>query len=83
MIRSIASLIADLRAGRALRRLHEAKKREGLDFSLGTSWCSDEPLMVVILRRRSAKVGQPVLGPDPGQALRKAEARVRAGWGTK
>jgi hypothetical protein len=82
VIRSLVNLLADIRAGRSLRRLHEAKRARGIDFTLSTSWCSDHQLIVVLVRAPGARLGQPVLDWTPGAALARAEERAKAPWRT-
>ena len=63
-----------------LDRLHAAKVRDGVDWSLFSSWCSDQPLVIAIVRRRGARLGQPIVGRDLHETLelaaRMAEARA-------
>lgn len=84
MIAFAHTLLADLRAGRALRRLHEAKRMHGLDWCAHSSWCSDQSLVVILVRAPGVKpaVGSPLLElkGEVGEALRRAEERARAPW---
>ena len=63
-----------------LDRLHQAKVRDGTDWHLSSSWCSDLPLVIAIVRRRGARLGQPIVGRDLPETLelaaRVAEARA-------
>lgn len=72
MIRALRHLLNDLRAGRALRRLHDAKRARGVDFTISSSWCSDYPLIVVLVRAPGARLGKPLVSFDLTHALENA-----------
>ncbi len=75
MKRSVA-----LRVGRALLDLHDLKREQGLDWCAHSSWCSDQPVVVVLVRpgewgEAEAKkpLGIPLVGSDVESAFRRAE----------
>lgn len=47
---------------RDLESLRRAKVERGYDWYVSTSWCSDQPVFVLILRKPGAKIGQPIVG---------------------
>lgn len=74
-----------VRAGRAFEALLAAKRDRGVDFCIHTSWCSDFPHTIVLVRpapwsmligepalARSAPLGRPVVDEDPIRALERA-----------
>jgi hypothetical protein len=57
-----------------MRNLHEAKMREGRDFCVHSSFCSDQSLIVVLVRRPGARLSTPIVDFDLARALERAIA---------
>ena len=62
-----------LRIGLAFARLLAAKRERGADVMVHTSWTSDQPLIVALVRRHGrAPLGRPFVGVDAAETLEKA-----------
>lgn len=62
-----------------LDRLHQAKVRDGTDWLIHSSWASDQPLVIAIVRRRGARLGHPICGRDMYETLERATRMAEAG----
>lgn len=65
------------RIGRHLLELQRRKRDEGRDFYISSSWCSDEPIVVIVTRPAGvrAPVGRPVVRAEMLAALEAAVGR--------
>lgn len=61
--------------GRALAALEAAKAAGAADFTLSSSWCSDQLVFVALVRPRGARLGQPIVG-DLMSVLERAALRA-------
>jgi prepilin-type N-terminal cleavage/methylation domain-containing protein len=67
--------VRDAELGRQLRLLHEAKLAHGIDWMLHSSWCSDGPAVIALVRHKGDKaLGQPVKDSTVEETVRKALA---------
>lgn len=67
-----------LNMGRALATLEAAKAAGTADFTLSSSWCSDQLVFVALVRARGARLGQPLVG-GLADVLERAARAVSGG----
>lgn len=69
------------RLGNALAALIRAKRERGVDWMIHSSWCSDELVLIALVRRREDRVRLHALGtPHVGEPVEVLEwAAAEAG----